>query len=721
MENKRDRGSKVVFLFLVILGISALTFSLSGYTQVNSDTSINAPQGPNVTVTVGTSTNISLDNATKTNVAYVNTTKSNITFVSDGNTNLTLDEYKSSRWTNVSSVNTTTAEIQVNRKNDDYKVNISNSSGSLSFGNITEGDSEVDFTHSGDALITIVGLTEHKRIKAVDDVDFGNVIDKNTTNSDGELVLSLPDETNKIYLQQQSLAVQKTKNFQTCGNASSQFTVPDDYATNLLKINVTGAGGGSGGSDGSGSGSGGSGGYVEAEYLASSGETIDIYVGCGGGGGSDETANDPGTGGKGYAVGGQGGFNDGEPSGGGGGGATAVENGNDLLIAVADAGGGGGGSSGDLLFGAQSGSGGGGARGGLGEVNDGNNGNDAEGSGYGGDGGEGSQSGSGFPGEDGAGEVNQSIATQFTNTTGGGASGGAGVSDGYGNAGQDGNASIWYTIKRNSPPEILNVRETSDIITPGVSTRQKVLVEDLNDLSNVTNVTIKLYREDQDPTQTPSNRSLYKITYNVSNNQISSSPSGRVALVDGLNTSLEQDTLTYDFTPDTGARPSFGSSNGTVNDYEWVMNASVSDGVFTTTEKNTTEMAVRVGVSVNESSISASGGPGETPKYSPNLLLKNDGNIKINISVSATNQTNATSSDKIPADRLYVDDDGTINESSETGDSQQQYSTTQNVWQVAVPWDAEIATYNFVSIPVGIDDKQYTGNVTYSAEADSAS
>ncbi|WP_323190447.1 hypothetical protein [Halostella sp. PRR32] len=193
--------------------------------------------------------------------------------------------------------------------------------------------------------------------------------------------------------------------------------------TVTVKLWGPGGGAGSPGTVGS-NGAGGRGGYLELEIPVADDETLDIYVGEGGGDATGSSAGDEGAGGWGYRDGGSGGgtdfANDGQ--GGGGGGATAVLDGSDAIIASAGAGGGGaGGGDGDSY---QGGGGGGGARGGLGGSggSDGTNGagEDAGGTGAGGDGGDGTLT-DGNPGQPGGTVLGQ--GSKITSSSGGGNAG----------------------------------------------------------------------------------------------------------------------------------------------------------------------------------------------------------------------------------------------------------------------------------------------------------
>lgn len=264
-------------------------------------------------------------------------------------------------------------------------------------------------------------------------------------------------------------------------------------------------------------------------------------------------------------------------------------------------------------------------------------------------------------------------------------------------------------------------------MTPGASETISVNVSHGNGLDNVSEVVVTLHRSDVGITAQDSLRDHYNVTYDVSADSLSLSPDPssvtvegtknvQATLQDSLNTSKTYDHLNFTITVEKFAAPSQSTGNSTVNGYNWDVTGSATDlNGDTNVTTNTTEMAKRVGYSVNASSISASGTPGmDDAPFTPNVGLTNDGNVEEDLSFEATAFTASSTSDTIPVGDIGVN---TVDDAS----GETAYTTSSQTLQTDVSYNSTGTIYNWVDIPSGIDSADYTNAFTYGATESAAS
>lgn len=282
------------------------------------------------------------------------------------------------------------------------------------------------------------------------------------------------------------------------------------------------------------------------------------------------------------------------------------------------------------------------------------------------------------------------------------------------------------TNVENVPPEVIDIDtpQTGQTLDPAISNEIEVTVSDDNTLSDIEEIEIVFYRNDTESSSTPDLRDTYVITYDATDDTVDLSPTdetetgteANVEIIDSLGPLDEvEGSVTLDFTPKEYAAPSTNTINESVNDLFWVAEVTVTDSASQSGFLSDTgwDMNQRLNLVIDSSDISATGVPGETVRYSPDLDFRNDGNVESDIDYSATNQTTDDLDpdgdpieDVIPADALSISD----NEDEETFES---YSTESQVFDANIGFDESGIIYNSVTIPEGLQDASYSGTVSY--------
>jgi len=261
-----------------------------------------------------------------------------------------------------------------------------------------------------------------------------------------------------------------------------------------------------------------------------------------------------------------------------------------------------------------------------------------------------------------------------------------------------------------------------DPLTPKVSNTITATINDSNGLDNISTVEIVLYRSDGASGDADSLRDHYTITYDNADGSVSVSPSPgsddnvSVSVNSGLDNTTTEDQLSIEFTPEEIAAPSVNTGDSTVDGYTWEMEVTATDTSGQVgTGTDTTEMTTRISLKTKDTSISATGDPGSTVQYSPNMRFRNDGNVELDVDYAATEQTHdGGTGDTIPASAMSFNDVDDVSTASS-------YSTTSQTYEADIAYDTTQTMYNWVDIPQGLNEGSYSGTMTYTATESAAS
>lgn len=289
----------------------------------------------------------------------------------------------------------------------------------------------------------------------------------------------------------------------------------------------------------------------------------------------------------------------------------------------------------------------------------------------------------------------------------------------------------------NAAPSVDSVTTPTGGMSPGAAETFDFSISDDNGVNTIKNVTIDLYRSDTGPGSSLSARKHYEIIYNPDTQSATISPTTYstnddpssnigVTVVDNLDDTSDASTsgsFTLDITIADDAAPSQsvnGDNSTTVNGYTWRVRtiAYDEDGASGSLTVDS-EVSPLINIALNATAISTNGAPDTNQTYSPALLSTNKGNVQVNIDYNATNQTSGSTSDKINATRLYVDNQ-TYSTPTDGVSNGNQYSTSFQTLATETRFDSDETLSNWVWIPPAIDTETYSGNVTYSPQMSGA-
>ncbi len=177
-------------------------------------------------------------------------------------------------------------------------------------------------------------------------------------------------------------------------------------------------------------------------------------------------------------------------------------------------------------------------------------------------------------------------------------------------------------------------------------------------------------------------------------------------------TNIDSDTNQYDFTITTDKHADDGS---------WTCEVYVNDSAGASdTSQDTWSMNTRIGIVLSASSGSSSALPGTNDvvvnNYDPETIT-HDGNIDLNVSVSGTDLTGVSDSSwSIPVDHLEYNDSNTLPGTNLS-------STDALMLDFFNRGDPDTETANtsdwywWVDIPEPLKAQDYSGTITYTAEA----
>lgn len=272
-------------------------------------------------------------------------------------------------------------------------------------------------------------------------------------------------------------------------------------------------------------------------------------------------------------------------------------------------------------------------------------------------------------------------------------------------------------------PSVDNI-DAPQVFEPALDNEVNVTVTDNNGMQDVNEVEIILYRSDVSQSAPDDLRNHYTVTYTndaPTGGSLTVSPNTgeqvSVTLNSGLDNSTSTDTVNITFVPEDFTAPTVNTDNATVNSYSWQVVAIAKDtGGSSGTSTLSREMNRRLALNLDASQIDASGAPNtQDVQYSPNLGASNNGNVNLDLNITGTDQTNATTSDIIPIENLKANDandPGTATSYPAEGNGQNNIGTD-------ITYDTQQTIYNWVDIPQ-IQQREYSGTVDFTAIEESA-
>ncbi len=238
----------------------------------------------------------------------------------------------------------------------------------------------------------------------------------------------------------------------------------------------------------------------------------------------------------------------------------------------------------------------------------------------------------------------------------------------------------------------INSVDLPDQFTPGVNNTITVNVTDSMNDGDEAWVKLHIYRNDTTWDASGDAKTHYTLTYELHadnyNGSISVNPPYSTSTLTDAMAPLNEITpnMTLEWKPPHYIKPSYGTDNQTLNNYHWEVRANftVSGDVTETMWNNsTTEMTALKSMDMNASSLTLDeqAVPGNTYSLTPPITIRNTGNVPVDINKSMSDLTSDTGT--ITASNLYLDDDSSHNETTETGLPEQAYSNTLELWGVS--------------------------------------
>lgn len=294
------------------------------------------------------------------------------------------------------------------------------------------------------------------------------------------------------------------------------------------------------------------------------------------------------------------------------------------------------------------------------------------------------------------------------------------------NSGADGRINFTVTLSENQyvvNTTITNYAPCFNNMTvpvdndPNINNSYAFNASDQDGLNDTTKITINFSRSDAGCSAPNDALNHYQVVYDVQNQSITGYPGDYFYLTEGVNTSKTDDSFNIKFKPESHARPSKLTSNTTVNDYVWYVNATITDGKSSTWLNGTTEIKPLTLLDYSSTALTLDAkSKGETYNFSNNPVVDNAGNVWHHINFSMTDLTSDSTEDYIGASNCSLDDDASHNETTESGKPEMTYHTHTQTWEVNLTTqrgiDSDVSTYNFIYIP-RVEDAKYTGTVTY--------
>lgn len=271
----------------------------------------------------------------------------------------------------------------------------------------------------------------------------------------------------------------------------------------------------------------------------------------------------------------------------------------------------------------------------------------------------------------------------------------------------NGSDTFTWTWDVDNYAPVINDLTAPTTIDPGLDNSFKVNVTD-HGLDDLSEIECRIYRTDSAYGSSGSASKHYTITYDVSADSLSSTPPGYSTLTSSIDTSLDNDLLEFDLTPERYALPSQSTGNATVNSYNWNVRCYAKDNVNTTFLNTSVEMAKVVNLYIENTSLSTSVSSWPTTVLlQDNQTWTNRGNVWVNGSFSGNDLSSG--SNYIGIDNLSINDEygaGTnISYSTST-----QYLDVNLTTQASSGYSSKV--YHWLTIP-SVPEGSYSSTISF--------